>query len=180
MTTLTAAKPWFRLDRHDVRSTVPAAIRAMMQNGILDRVFEQETEPVGYARAREPPDRRMVEAVDREAARPPIQRGGDETAPPRTLSRNRLVSAIKPIPERPRKARRLIASVDIRQSNQCAKADNLNTRGSQPCSIGTNETNVPAAPAFWAWSTCAEICSEVTSQPCRTAIRRSVETPLVR
>jgi len=45
MTTLTAAKPWFRLDRHDVRSTVPAAIRAMMQNGILDRVFQEALRP---------------------------------------------------------------------------------------------------------------------------------------
>jgi len=45
MTTLTAAKPWFRLDRHDVRSTVPAPIRAMMQNGILDRVFQEALKP---------------------------------------------------------------------------------------------------------------------------------------
>ena len=45
MTTLTAAKPWFRLDRHDVRSTVPAAIRAMMQNGLLDRVFLESLRP---------------------------------------------------------------------------------------------------------------------------------------
>lgn len=45
MTVLTAAKPWFRLDRHDVRSTVPAAIRAMMQNGILDRVFMEALRP---------------------------------------------------------------------------------------------------------------------------------------
>jgi len=45
MTVLTAAKPWFRLDRHDVRSTVPAAIRAMMQNGILDRVFQEALRP---------------------------------------------------------------------------------------------------------------------------------------
>ncbi|MGW0626430.1 hypothetical protein [Streptomyces sp. NPDC002758] len=45
MTTLTAAKPWFRLDRHDVRSTVLAPIRAMMQNGILDRVFQEAMRP---------------------------------------------------------------------------------------------------------------------------------------
>ena len=45
MTTLTAVRPWFRLDRHDVRSTVPAAIRAMMQNGILDRVFQEALKP---------------------------------------------------------------------------------------------------------------------------------------
>lgn len=41
----TAARAWFRLDRHDVRSTVPAAIRAMMQNGILDRVFQEALTP---------------------------------------------------------------------------------------------------------------------------------------
>ena len=45
MTTLTAARPWFDLGRHDVRSTVPAAIRAMMQNGILDRVFMEALRP---------------------------------------------------------------------------------------------------------------------------------------
>jgi hypothetical protein len=45
MTTLTAARPWFRLDRHDVRSTVPAPIRAMMQNGLLDRVFQEALKP---------------------------------------------------------------------------------------------------------------------------------------
>ncbi|MFB7500030.1 hypothetical protein ACFC09_36025 [Streptomyces sp. NPDC056161] len=45
MTAPTAAKPWFRLDRHDVRSTVPPAIRAMMQNGILDRVFQEALVP---------------------------------------------------------------------------------------------------------------------------------------
>ena len=37
--------PWFRLDRHDVRSTLPAAIRAIMQNGILDRVFQDALVP---------------------------------------------------------------------------------------------------------------------------------------
>ena len=45
MTTLTAATPWFDLGRHDVRSNVPAAIRAMMQNGILDRVFQEALRP---------------------------------------------------------------------------------------------------------------------------------------
>lgn len=45
MTTLTAARPWFDLGRHDVRSTVPAAIRAMMQNGLLDRVFLESLRP---------------------------------------------------------------------------------------------------------------------------------------
>lgn len=48
MTTMTVAEPrvsWFRLDRHDVRSTVPAGIRAMLQNGILDRVFQDALIP---------------------------------------------------------------------------------------------------------------------------------------
>ncbi|MCW2904920.1 MAG: putative phage protein [Streptosporangiaceae bacterium] len=51
MTTLVVADPisrgpaWFKLDRHDVRSTVPAAVRAMMQNGILDRVFQEALVP---------------------------------------------------------------------------------------------------------------------------------------
>lgn len=50
MTTLTVAQPrpgatWFKLGRHDVRSTVPPAIRAMMQNGILDRVFQDALKP---------------------------------------------------------------------------------------------------------------------------------------
>lgn len=45
MTTLTAAKPWFRLDRHDVRSTLPAAIRAMMQDGLLDGMFRESLSP---------------------------------------------------------------------------------------------------------------------------------------
>lgn len=40
-----AARPWFRLDRHDVRSQVPAQIRAMLQNGILDRVFRDALVP---------------------------------------------------------------------------------------------------------------------------------------
>ncbi|MFG2826108.1 hypothetical protein ACGFWI_01275 [Streptomyces sp. NPDC048434] len=44
--TKTATRPsWFRLDRHAVRSTVPAAIRAMMQNGLLDRVFQEAMRP---------------------------------------------------------------------------------------------------------------------------------------
>lgn len=45
MNALTAARPWFKLGRHDVRSTVPAAIRAMMQNGLLDRVFQEALRP---------------------------------------------------------------------------------------------------------------------------------------
>jgi len=45
MTTLTAPRSWFRLDRHDVRSTLPAAIRAIMQNGLLDRQFRESLMP---------------------------------------------------------------------------------------------------------------------------------------
>lgn len=45
MTTLTASRSWFRLDRHDVRSTLPAAIRAIMQNGLLDRQFRESLLP---------------------------------------------------------------------------------------------------------------------------------------
>lgn len=40
-----AVRSWFRLDRHDVRSNVPAAIRAMLQNGMLDRVFRDALKP---------------------------------------------------------------------------------------------------------------------------------------
>lgn len=36
---------WFRLDRHDVRSTLPAAIQAIMQNGLLDRTFRDALIP---------------------------------------------------------------------------------------------------------------------------------------
>jgi hypothetical protein len=36
---------WFRLDRHDVRSTLPAAIQAIMQNGLLYRAFEDALVP---------------------------------------------------------------------------------------------------------------------------------------
>jgi hypothetical protein len=42
---LSIRAPWFRLDRHDVRSTLPAAIRAIMQNGILDRTFQDALVP---------------------------------------------------------------------------------------------------------------------------------------
>jgi N4-gp56 family major capsid protein len=46
MTTLTARpRAWFKLDRHDVRSNVPALIRNMMQNGLLDRVFQDALKP---------------------------------------------------------------------------------------------------------------------------------------
>lgn len=42
---LLTTRRWFRLDRHDVRSTLPAAIRAIMQNGILDRTFQDALVP---------------------------------------------------------------------------------------------------------------------------------------
>jgi hypothetical protein len=45
---LTAVRPrtWFRLDRHaGVRGSLPAAIQAMLQNGILDRVFRDALVP---------------------------------------------------------------------------------------------------------------------------------------
>lgn len=35
----------FQLDRHDVRSNVPTAIRAMLQNGLLDRTFQDALRP---------------------------------------------------------------------------------------------------------------------------------------
>ncbi|MCW2870887.1 hypothetical protein [Actinacidiphila oryziradicis] len=37
--------PWFNIARHDVRSTLPASITAIMQNGILDRVFQDALLP---------------------------------------------------------------------------------------------------------------------------------------
>lgn len=45
MTISTAPRSWFRLDRHDVRSTLPAAIQAIMQNGLLERTFEDALLP---------------------------------------------------------------------------------------------------------------------------------------
>ncbi len=39
------ARSWFRLDRHDVRNTLPAAIRAIMQNGLLDGMFRESLMP---------------------------------------------------------------------------------------------------------------------------------------
>lgn len=45
MLTIDRPKWRMRLDRHDVRSTVPAAIRAMLQNGLLDRVFRDALRP---------------------------------------------------------------------------------------------------------------------------------------
>jgi hypothetical protein len=43
--TLSTRRRWFRLDRHDVRSTLPASIQAIMQNGILDRTFRDALVP---------------------------------------------------------------------------------------------------------------------------------------
>src|SRR5438067_2981107 len=43
---MTAARSWFRLDRHaGVRSSLPAGIQAMLQNGMLDRVFRDALVP---------------------------------------------------------------------------------------------------------------------------------------
>lgn len=39
MTRTLASASWFDLARHDVRSTMPAALQPSMQNGILERVF---------------------------------------------------------------------------------------------------------------------------------------------
>ncbi|GFH34296.1 hypothetical protein [Streptomyces pacificus] len=41
----TVKRSWFRLDRHDVRSTLPASIRAMMQDGTLDGMFRESLAP---------------------------------------------------------------------------------------------------------------------------------------
>jgi N4-gp56 family major capsid protein len=39
-------RPWFRLDRHaGVRAALPSAIQAMLQNGMLDRVFRDALVP---------------------------------------------------------------------------------------------------------------------------------------
>jgi hypothetical protein len=43
--TSTRLRAWFRLGRHDVRSTLPAAIQAMMQDGLLDRTFQESLMP---------------------------------------------------------------------------------------------------------------------------------------
>ncbi|WTW93624.1 hypothetical protein OG216_09655 [Streptomycetaceae bacterium NBC_01309] len=45
MTTKTAVRSWFRLDRHDIRTTLPASIRAIMQDGLLDRMFRESLTP---------------------------------------------------------------------------------------------------------------------------------------
>jgi hypothetical protein len=40
-----AVRRWFDLARFDVRSTLPAAIREVMQNGLLDRTFQDALMP---------------------------------------------------------------------------------------------------------------------------------------
>lgn len=46
MSALTGVRRWFRLDRHaGVRPTLPAAITAIMQNGMLDRTFQDALIP---------------------------------------------------------------------------------------------------------------------------------------
>lgn len=42
---MTTKRGWFDLARHDVRSTLPAAIQAIMQNGLLDRTFRDALAP---------------------------------------------------------------------------------------------------------------------------------------
>lgn len=39
------ARAWFQLGRHDVRSTLPAAIQAIMQDGMLERMFHESLLP---------------------------------------------------------------------------------------------------------------------------------------
>lgn len=41
----TRKKTWFKLARHDIRSQMPAAIREIMQNGLLYRAFEEALMP---------------------------------------------------------------------------------------------------------------------------------------
>lgn len=38
-------RSWFSLTRHDVRSTLPASLQAIMQNGLLERMFEDALFP---------------------------------------------------------------------------------------------------------------------------------------
>ncbi|WP_405909553.1 hypothetical protein OG742_37125 [Streptomyces sp. NBC_00828] len=45
LATLPTRRTWFNLARHDIRSTMPAAIREIMQNGLLYRAFEQALLP---------------------------------------------------------------------------------------------------------------------------------------
>lgn len=43
--TPTAARPWFDLARHAVRPQLPAALQAIMQNGLLERTFKEALVP---------------------------------------------------------------------------------------------------------------------------------------
>ncbi|MFG3585130.1 hypothetical protein [Streptomyces sp. NPDC047990] len=46
MTPMTAARPWFNLARHaGVRASLPSAIQAILENGMLDRVFKDALTP---------------------------------------------------------------------------------------------------------------------------------------
>lgn len=45
MTLKDRVRSWFRLDRHAVRPTLPAAIQAIMQNGMLDKTFQDALVP---------------------------------------------------------------------------------------------------------------------------------------
>ncbi|MDX5566923.1 hypothetical protein PYK79_31825 [Streptomyces sp. ID05-04B] len=45
LATLPTRRTWFNLARHDIRSTMPAAIREIMQNGLLYRAFEEALLP---------------------------------------------------------------------------------------------------------------------------------------
>lgn len=45
LATLPTRRAWFDLARHDIRSTLPAAIREIMQNGLLYRAFEEALLP---------------------------------------------------------------------------------------------------------------------------------------
>ncbi len=45
LATLPTRGAWFNLARHDIRSTLPAAIREIMQNGLLYRAFEEALLP---------------------------------------------------------------------------------------------------------------------------------------
>ncbi|MFJ8474206.1 hypothetical protein [Kitasatospora sp. NPDC094011] len=45
MPILAAARRWFRLDRHAVRPSLPPQIQAILQNGLLDRTFQEALAP---------------------------------------------------------------------------------------------------------------------------------------
>ncbi len=42
---LTLNRPWFALGRHDIRSNLPAALQGIMQDGLLDRTFQDALVP---------------------------------------------------------------------------------------------------------------------------------------